>query len=116
MEDNSVIIIHNSCFQVKKSLVTLSSSQKLKVRATDNGNPKLHSDGYVEIKVGTSGGGKTFKFREATYGVALDEDARTNSEVGCCIIMFFSSTTVYFIIICLQFSMVFLQSCLLMNN
>lgn len=67
--------------QVKQSLVGVSDVQRLKVRATDRGTPKLYSEGYVEIRVGSASGQQTFKFLSSSYYKDVEEDARSNALV-----------------------------------
>ena len=59
----------------------LSGTQLIKVRATDRGTPSLHSDGFVEIRIGSSSGQQVFKFDNGTYPVHLNEDATKNTLV-----------------------------------
>lgn len=73
-------------------MIGLSGTQLIKVRATDRGNPPLYSDGFVEIRVGSSGGQQVFKFDNGTYPVHLDEDAAKDTLV---LHLYIISNTVY---------------------
>ena len=66
---------------MKQTLVTSAGIHRIRVRATDMGSPRLSSNSYVEIRVGTSDNNPSFKFAMPSYTMALDEDVDNGKEV-----------------------------------